>query len=1338
MSPGAAFVRGSHEGRVVNRDLLPLPHYRLPSMGSDDGGQPKSRRGQRRRGERAHCEDWARCCAITLNELDRGSADPHPQGQRASAGQERSLGMIQAAVAELGRPPADLTRQGALAGLLAKRSYTGEKVSAARLDISLLSLPAGGDGPRALTTLLGDEGPMVVDAFLKDKVLPPSEAAARVAESALKRPYYDPSLQGRPRRYARLLVALDGAGMLEWRRRGSPRVGLFTVWKKNGKQRLIVDARLSNLCFASPDPVDLATGGSFASLEVDPGPPVCLAQVDIQDAFYHLLLPPELVPFFCLRPVTAGLAGVVELDGAPVSPTQLVYPHLRVVPMGWNRAMWWCQRIHEFHAFRQPGVSLSNKLSDKKPGVRLGRSGFAHTEYVDNFAAIGRQAKEVDAVADSVLDALTAAGLSMHPRESSVGGSVLGWEFSDECPQVRVSPRRAWRLRLGIEGLLEKGFATGRDLEAIIGHFTFAARIRPEALCVFSAAYAFSQRGELNLAAAAGLDDLDRLGTARHLEALGEVDRSGAVPEIGPEILQGSWTTVSAGRWKRRWAMPILEGRALVWGVRHVSRGLSEFGKRILFLTDGLSEVLALEKGRSSSVALMRVCRQWAATVFAADLYPRVRWIRSELNVADEPSRRYQPKPFGLKPGCFRPPPGLPEPDGDRPPAATRRCPDPVGPVGCGPGDRQPGEAGRGCGAATRPGRAADPVASGGAVTGWCATAPTPWAGPGKGSGETSQASARGAGHEGGARRCPANEFPRGQAGDRQQGPLAAREGERGRPRPAGLPVGARGVRDLLRDPGPAPRDRSGRRRGSRGVDLPRCLRRQRRAGGDKAQGAAAVLLPAAPVRGWAAPVQPGAEGVEAAGVAAEPAAAAGGGRLRGGTQARGKPGPARRPPRLCELRGRPAARGADVADRAASGAAGAGGWPHRAVASAVSDGGEDAQQGRRLQQERAGRPAVLPPHQGRAEAARGRRQRQGPRGAGAVRAAGAGARHGGPAARPRGPAGPVPAAARRSARRPGQLPPQHRGGEGSQPLGKRQLGDGVRQRRPRRRPADQVATAVARPRRRPRQEAWRHPLRALPAFAARAGGAVALEVFSGSGNFSRAWRRRQRALGYAIFEWDIRWGEEYDLTRQRTQRLVRGWVNNGLIAAVWLGTPCHSWSRARDIRPGPPPLRSDLHVMGLPDLAPRDAEKVRIGNAHMKFSASLFSLCQAVRVPVAIENPHMSRIWLTSQFRRLQRKCRSVVLDFCQFGQSCRKRTRIIYDHVDLQPLHRLCRGPRGICSRTGRPHDQLQGKNADGIFHTLLAEAYPADLCTSIVRCFQLALAEKKVQRVQTIWCG
>ena len=204
--------------------------------------------------------------------------------------------------------------------------------------------------------------------------------------------------------------------------------------------------------------------------------------------------PPELA-LFCLRPVSAGLAGVVELDGAPVAPSQLAYPHIRVAPAGWSHAFRWRRRIHECHALRQPGVFPANKLSDEKPGARLRRSDVARAERVDYFAAIGREASEVDAVAGSVREAFLAVGLAMRPRESSAGGNVPGWEFSEECPRVRASPRRVWRLRLGIEGILERGFATGRDLEAVIGHFTFAARMRPEAHRVFSASYASSRRG---------------------------------------------------------------------------------------------------------------------------------------------------------------------------------------------------------------------------------------------------------------------------------------------------------------------------------------------------------------------------------------------------------------------------------------------------------------------------------------------------------------------------------------------------------------------------------------------------------------------------------------------------------------------------------------------------------------------------------------------------------------------------------------------------------------------------------------------------------------------------
>ncbi|CAK0800243.1 unnamed protein product [Prorocentrum cordatum] len=588
------------------------------------------------------------------------------------------------------------------------------------------------------------------------------------------------------------------------------------------------------------------------------------------------------------------------------------------------------------------------------------------------------------------------------------------------------------------------------------------------------------------MAAAAGLDDLDRVGTAQHLDALGEVDRSGVVPEIGPKILQGPWTTVSAGRWRRREAMPVLEGRALVWGVRHVSRGLSEFGKRVLFLTDGLSEVLALEKGfpedkhvaDSEGLALTEKEN-------AEDLYQRV----YHAALAEFRSIAVT---LGLRLGTAA--------DYD--------------------------------GVALE--RAHRPLFDSGGV----------------------------------------------QEGSR----LAANQ------------CAARLV----------------------AVTFVSCLQ------------LAGLTSPAG--RQVAPPSR-------AAGHDARPLVL----------------------------------------------------FPMEKKTSGISGTCNASIVGALPFYHFIGSMLKLPKSNvGERElAAQARHMLR----VQACRAAGQQLRFEGP---------------------PGLYQLRDSGASADFARGRRSL-----------------AEVPARGR-------WATDSSALPAFAARAGGAVALEVFSGSGNLSRAWRRRQQALGFAVFEWDLRWGDEYDLTRRRVQRSVRGWVNNGLVAAVWMGTPCHSWSRARGIRPGPPPLRSDVHVMGLPDLAPRSAEKVRVGNALMKFSASLFALRQAVRVPVATENPHLSRIWLTPQFKGLLRKCRTVVLDFCQFGQSCRKRTRIVYDHVDLQPFGRLCNGPRGICSRTGRPHDQLQGTNSDGIFLTLLAEAYPADLCASIVRCFQFALAEKQSQRVQKLWRG
>jgi hypothetical protein len=90
--------------------------------------------------------------------------------------------------------------------------------------------------------------------------------------------------------------------------------------------------------------------------------------------------------------------------------------------------------------------------------------------------------------------------------------------------------------------------------------------------------------------------------------------------------------------------------------------------------------------------------------------------------------------------------------------------------------------------------------------------------------------------------------------------------------------------------------------------------------------------------------------------------------------------------------------------------------------------------------------------------------------------------------------------------------------------------------------------------------------------------------------------------MSVPIIEIDIRWNDELDLTRRHFQQIVRGWLLAGQVTAVWLGTPCSSFSRARDRPGGPPPLRSNAFVLGLPSLSEKDAQKVQLGNKLMRF----------------------------------------------------------------------------------------------------------------------------------------
>ena len=62
-------------------------------------------------------------------------------------------------------------------------------------------------------------------------------------------------------------------------------------------------------------------------------------------------------------------------------------------------------------------------------------------------------------------------------------------------------------------------------------------------------------------------------------------------------------------------------------------------GKHILFLGDNLPLVLAATIGRAKSPLLRSILKQVAALQLFTGTHVHVRWIPSELNVADAPSR---------------------------------------------------------------------------------------------------------------------------------------------------------------------------------------------------------------------------------------------------------------------------------------------------------------------------------------------------------------------------------------------------------------------------------------------------------------------------------------------------------------------------------------------------------------------------------------------------------------------------------------------------------------------------------------------------------------------------
>ena len=221
---------------------------------------------------------------------------------------------------------------------------------------------------------------------------------------------------------------------------------------------------------------------------------------------------------------------------------------------------------------------------------------------------------------------------------------------------------------------------------------------------------------------------------------------------------------------------------------------------------------------------------------------------------------------------------------------------------------------------------------------------------------------------------------------------------------------------------------------------------------------------------------------------------------------------------------------------------------------------------------------------------------------------------------------------------------------------------------------------------------------------------------------------------------------EDNDLASDQLWEVIQQDLLTGRVSALWFGTPCTTFSRAREVRPGPPPLRDLDHPYGLPKsrLTPSQQEQVRLGTFFALKTAELAGIAHREGIPFAIENPepwegHIS-MFLLPEFKELASRPGVQVVNFdqCTVGAETAKPTRILYYKLPLSSLDKRCNHPKqwwcftdwqGTPQRRWGAHPPLaKRKREDGTPATAAAAVYPTELNRVIAESFASTIRPRR----------
>lgn len=478
------------------------------------------------------------------------------------------------------------------------------------------------------------------------------------------------------------------------RRKGKVGVTAFAVAKDGGKQRLVFDMRRCNAQFKNPPGMVMGSPRALSYLDLSDavlGEDEVGASFGDVECFFYSLRGGGLCEWLWLQGVDFDLFRELAIrEGADARTFQgcdgLGFTGL---PMGFTWAPYLAQGCLEF-LLQEADMPAEGRILHGKdaPGLQCGAP--LSMPYIDDFLGLRRHASAEDCIEACKGDlercrtTLKSHGLNCH--KDGVGQRVvsLGVELSLTKGNRTAKPQREKfvQLLMATRAAVRSPQLSGRQLSVLLGHWAWWLMLRPPIFSVLDDVYAFTRspegrdheardvpdtvRGELRMLlrlAPFVRADLSwpvdsRVYMSDACEVAGAACYSTVEPELARSFVQTSaswegaceppgldfcnpsrWRVGARTTWKRDGQIDALEGEAHLLGLRHAVRDRRRRRRRKLDFVDNQALLGCVRKGRSSARRLLRVCRRVASLVLFAELRLHLRYVPTDRNVADAPSR---------------------------------------------------------------------------------------------------------------------------------------------------------------------------------------------------------------------------------------------------------------------------------------------------------------------------------------------------------------------------------------------------------------------------------------------------------------------------------------------------------------------------------------------------------------------------------------------------------------------------------------------------------------------------------------------------------------------------